>query len=78
MQQGSARPWAVKYMSDHGRRQAAQARSSCRLRLRPRFRRAGGIERHPERPSHFLRCLNRLPLGFLRAFESELPAVALP
>ena len=35
MQQGSARPWAVKYISDHGLRHAAQARSSCRLRLSP-------------------------------------------
>src|ERR1700733_10796100 len=35
MQQGSARPCAVKYISDHGRRQAAHARSSCRSRLSP-------------------------------------------
>ena len=36
MQHGSARPWAVKYISDHGRRHADHgASSSLRFRLSP-------------------------------------------
>ena len=36
MQHGSARPCAVKYINDHGRRHADQGCvSSCRFRLRP-------------------------------------------
>ena len=42
------------------------------LKAEPRFRRAGGVKCHPERPSHCLRCLNRSLLGFLRAFEQRI------
>ena len=78
MQQGRARPWAVKCISDHGRRQAARARSSCCLRLGP-----GSVapEASSVTPSgRAISCAASIARRHVSCVlsKSELPAVALP
>ena len=73
MQQGGARPCAVKYISDQGRRQAAQAQFILPLETELRFSGTRGGECHLKRRAR-ISCAASIARrsAFLRALEERV------